>query len=137
MTTNELIEALKKEDPQGDAEVVVGGTPIYYVDRQPGYYDGSYSKLIIDESKKPFYCVKGIKHTRAGMKLKLVTMNMEDVLDNDANAIVELCPSLGEQRIAAYTETVTEMRAEAKRLEAEVKKWAEEREKAKLGKAQS
>ena len=40
MTTKELIEALKKADPEGGTQVCVGNTPIYFVENETAYWDG-------------------------------------------------------------------------------------------------
>ncbi len=36
MKTKDLIERLKEADPEGETEVVVGGTDIYFVESLPG-----------------------------------------------------------------------------------------------------
>lgn len=82
MKTAQLIEQLKKEDPEGDTEVVVGGTPIHFVSREPGYYDGHYEVLIEDPAKKPYYAVIGGVATGQGSKVKLHLLSIEDALYN-------------------------------------------------------
>jgi hypothetical protein len=89
MNTRELIEALQKEDPTGECEVIVGGRPIYFVEKLEGYYDGCYQKLITDESKKPYYCVEGIEFLDSGYKLCLHTLGFTDVLWTNPEAIMD------------------------------------------------
>jgi hypothetical protein len=53
MKTKELIKLLQEADPNGESYVRIdGGIPVY-VERKPGYYDGSYSYY--DEDRK--YCI--------------------------------------------------------------------------------
>ena len=42
MKTKELIKMLQKEDPTGEAEVVVGNQPITHIEFAPGFYDGAF-----------------------------------------------------------------------------------------------
>lgn len=79
MKSKELIEELQKLDPSGEIEVVVGGEAIYFVDHQPGYYDGAYEVLTRDPSKKCFNITK-IKRTRQGSKLKIRTFSAENLI---------------------------------------------------------
>jgi hypothetical protein len=67
-------------DPE--AEIVCGGGGVYFVEQLPGYYDGYYEELIHEESKKPYYSLKGIKYTRSGTKVVFHTMNAEDLIWN-------------------------------------------------------
>jgi len=123
-----LIAALQEADPEGTAEVVVGGSPIYFLERLPGYYDGAYSVLIQDHTKDPYFNIIGMKFTRSGTKLKVVTMNSDDILEHDPEAIMELDPSLGEHRIKQMTENIEAAREEARKNKAELAKWREEME---------
>lgn len=127
MTTNELIERLKREDPEGTAEVIVHGNPIYALERLPGYYDGSFGRLIQDPKKAPWYNIVGFCETRAGTKLRLCTMSMEDVIDEDPEAIIELDPSLGEHRLSIMVPEVEKMRQASRDMHAEVEEWARQR----------
>lgn len=82
MKTKELIEALQKADPSGELTVNCGGEPIYFVESLPGYYDGPYSELIIDNTKKPFYCIDGYRVRRDKSKVIIHTMSLSDCLYN-------------------------------------------------------
>lgn len=79
MKTKDLILELQKCDP--NAEVVVGGEPIFFIEQLPGYYDGSYQKLIQNKSKN--YNIKGIEFTRAGTKVKIHCLSVEDIIWNE------------------------------------------------------
>lgn len=87
MKVKELLKELSSMDPE--AEIVCGDGGAYFVEQLPGYYDGSYEKLLHDESKKPYYSLKGIEYTRSGTKVVFHTMNAEDLIWN-CNSIEEL-----------------------------------------------
>lgn len=131
MKTRELIKVLQEVDPEGESEVIVNGDPIYFAENLPGYYDGWYSVLIQDHSKDPYYNITGIRQTRAGDKVRLHLMSMEDVLLDNPEAIVELDSSLGPERIKEMEESVQALRVEHRQINADVQKWSEERERAK------
>lgn len=80
MKVKELLKELAGMDPE--AEVVCGDGGVYFVEQLPGYYDGHYEELIHDDSKKPYYSLKGIKYTRSGTKVVFHTMNAEDLIWN-------------------------------------------------------
>ena len=65
MKTKELIKELQELDPTGETEVVCGCGDIYFVEELPAYYDGRLGVLIKDESKKPYYHVKGGSRPRS------------------------------------------------------------------------
>jgi hypothetical protein len=88
--SKELIRLLMEQDPSGETEVSVGNHDIYFIERQPAYWDGSLQRIIIDESKKPYYSVVGAKVVSSGFKLTLHTMGVEDVLENEPDAPVDL-----------------------------------------------
>ena len=79
MKTKDLILELQKCDP--NAEVVVGGEAIFFIEELPGYYDGSYQKLIQNESNN--YNIKGIEFTRSGTKVKIHCLSVEDIIRNE------------------------------------------------------
>ena len=93
MKTKDLIEQLNKEDPSGELECVVGASDIYFVQRDPMWYDGVPIILLRDKSKEPYYSIKGFKMASAGEKVVLHTMGAEDVLWDNPDCIVELGPS--------------------------------------------
>lgn len=82
MKTKDLILELQKCDPE--AEVVVGGEAIFFIEQLPGYYDGSYQKLIQNNSSN--YNIKGLEFTRAGTKVIINTMSVEDIIWNEESA---------------------------------------------------
>jgi hypothetical protein len=116
MTTSELIEALKKEDPEGTSEVYVNGEAIYFAERLPGYYDGWYPVLIQDHSKDPYYNITGIRYTKVGTKIRLQTMGMEDILCDNPKATVELDGSLGDYATRVLQEREAALREEYRNL---------------------
>lgn len=116
MKVQELINELKKCDQ--DSEVVVGGVPIYFIQELPGYYDGSYCELIQDEKKKPYYNIDGMKFTRAGKKVSLTLMSIEDVLWNVHskqdldNVKIEIDKSLSEDSILSINNRIDNIKKE-------------------------
>lgn len=111
MKTRELIEALKAEDPSGEAEVIAGNTPIYFVELQPAFYDGPLQTLLLDEAKKPYYHIAGYKVTQQGQKVRLHLMNCEDVLIDNPEAPVDLS-GLSEHHRVEWQASVDKMREE-------------------------
>jgi hypothetical protein len=83
MKTKDLIAALQKEDPSGEIEVVANGSPIYFAERLPAYYDGPLHMLVQDYSIKT-YNITGYKITTHGDKVNIHTYGLRDfVLDKD------------------------------------------------------
>ena len=77
-------------DPEGNTEVSVGNIAIYFLTREPGYYDGSLQVLTQDHSKDPDYNITGAKYVRSGSKIVLHTMSVRDVLwDNPDDAVID------------------------------------------------
>lgn len=81
MKTKDLIEELKKLDPEGEIDVVVNGEPIYFVERSEAYWDGTLNKLVQNDVKD-YWNIIGYKFTDKGMKLNIKTMRLCDVLLN-------------------------------------------------------
>lgn len=106
MKTKELIRLLQLEDPSGDLEVNVGGDDIYFVERLPGYYDGAYSILQRDDSKKPFWDITGITVTRSGQKVEIHTMPIRDLVSDMPDAIIILDDSLNDMQKDYYAAKV-------------------------------
>lgn len=91
MKTKDLIKLLQEEDPSGETEVVIDdGRDIFYLDTLPGYWDGNYTTLIRDSSKKPYYDIIGAKYRSDGTKIKIKGMSWEDVLENDPDFSIEV-----------------------------------------------
>lgn len=109
------------EDPTGELEVCVSGNePIYFVERQPAYYDGRLQMLIQDEAKKgKSYSIIGYKVTGKGDKVKLHVMNLEDCLLDKPDLLVDLseCPEWDRVEWQAH---VDKLRAEMNKIKEEV-----------------
>lgn len=90
MKTKDLIKKLQETDPSGELEVVADGSPIYFLETYPAYYDGSLAILIEDPKKKPYHSIIGMKFTNKGRKVRLHTMDMESVFLDDKNAILDV-----------------------------------------------
>jgi len=133
MTTDELIEMLKREDPTGQLPVVVGSEDIYFVERQPGYYDGCYQQLIHDPEKRgKQYSITGVKITTKGYKVKLVTCNLDDVLLDHPEIPVDLS-ELSEHKRNYWEHCVESLRQEYRDANSEVtQSIAQEKENGKL-----
>jgi len=89
MKTKELIKELQEIDPDGELEVTVGKSPIYYLETLPSYYDGPRDELIQDQSLDPHYNITGIRVIRDGYHVCINTMRLDDVLTDNPDAIVE------------------------------------------------
>lgn len=90
MNTRDLIAALQEVDPTGDTLVCVNNDDVYLVHRQPAYYDGALTQLVIDETKRGrAYSVAGVKIIRSGDKVTIQCLSVEDVLANDPEAPIE------------------------------------------------
>lgn len=126
MNVGELKAELKNYPD--DMPVCVDNIDIYFVDPKPAYWDGVLQRLVIDESKKPYYCVVGGKFTTKGSKLNLSTMSIKDHLLDFPDSPVEF--DMGgscEEKVQAYREMVDRWRAEIRQIMAEIE--AEERNK--------
>lgn len=81
MKTSELIDRLRKADPTGDAECVVGSEDIYFVARQPMYYDGRPWLLVHDAAVRDKACsIIGLRYPESGTKVSIVTVGVESAL---------------------------------------------------------
>lgn len=88
MTTGELIEWLKKEDPTGKIPVCVDNHDIYFLEHLPSYYDGRLQRIIQDKNKLG-YNIIGAKWICGGDKIKLRTMSVHDCIENNLNTFVD------------------------------------------------
>lgn len=83
MKTKDLIAALQEADPSGELEVCNDANEdIYFVETQPAYYDGVLQVLARDRDCR-FYNVTGGKFTSRGNKVRLHTLSLWDVVEND------------------------------------------------------
>ncbi len=90
MKTRDLIAQLQAEDPTGDLECVVGRDDVYYVTRQPMYYDGRPWLLVHDEALRgKAYSVVGLRYPSDGQKVRIVTLDAESVLYEAPDAHIE------------------------------------------------
>lgn len=119
MTSKELIEALRKEDPDGDTEVCVGNIPIYFLGNEAAYWDGRLEMLIQDHSKDPYYNIVGYKVTGRGRKVQLHLMDLDDVILDDPDTPVDLS-ELEDQTKEMWKERVEDLREETKKIIAQV-----------------
>lgn len=123
MKTKELIRQLQEVDPEGDAECMVDGVDIHFVEGLPGYYDGCY-QILIRDPKLPYYNVMAVKITKKGMKVRLHIHSARDAILDDPKmpVIIDLehDKELWENRVQAW-------RDEAIAIEKEVNEWSEDR----------
>ena len=89
MKTKELVTKLQEADPGGEAECVVKGADIYWLEKLPMYYDGCPNILIKDENIS-YYNIKGFRSSCTGEKVVLHLMHAEDIIETDPDCIVEL-----------------------------------------------
>jgi hypothetical protein len=118
--TRELIAALQNADPSGEAEVVAGSTPIYFVTKEPAYWDGPLHVLIHDEAKRGnSYSIIGYAITNRGEKVRLNLMGLDDCLCDNADLPVDLTGLSGD-RLQRAQERVAELRAESRAADAAI-----------------
>lgn len=79
MTTAQLIEALKRADPEGNLVVNIEGALPFCVQTLPAYYDGDLFNLERDEELN-CYNVTGAIFKRDGLKVEILTMDLRSVL---------------------------------------------------------
>ena len=89
MKTKELIAELQRIDPDGEGEVCVDNRDIYYVAREPAYWDGRLQRLVIDETKKPYWCIAGGKFVSRGDKISIQALSLFDLATDDPDTPVE------------------------------------------------
>ncbi len=88
MKVKDLIKQLNELDPTGEINVCVGNVDIYFLSKQPAYYDGAYQQLIRDPIKAPYYDVVGGKYIKEGYKIQIYTLPIESILE-DPKAVVD------------------------------------------------
>lgn len=102
MKTKKLIELLQKEDPTGEEEVSVGNQDIFFVAKEPAYYDGRQQVLIRDWDNK-YYNVIGAKYRSRGSKIVIHTHSIADALWENPDLPVDYS-ELGDRDIKSYRE---------------------------------
>lgn len=117
MKTNELIKQLRAADPEGQLDVVVGGTAIYTVEVLPGYYDGAYEHLVQEPEDSPYYNIRGGIISKTGYKVVLGIVSLEDALF-DCEASGDYFPicleGMSEQSEERYRAEIAKWRKEAR-----------------------
>jgi hypothetical protein len=119
MNTRQLIAALHEADPSGEAPVVVDNAEVYVVEHIQAYWDGRAQLHIVDESKKPYWHIVGMRVTSKGSKVRLTTVSVEDFIDNfpDGEVVIDV----GNERMRAeWEERVAQYRAGIKSVLAEI-----------------
>lgn len=113
MKTNEFIELLKKEDPEGVCDITVGNEPVYWIERLPYYYDGRLQR-VIREKGIPIYAGYPTDE-----KIKIHVDSIEEVLFDypefqlDTKGI-EYKGEINKR----YAEDIEKMRQEGRKLQA-------------------
>lgn len=104
-----------------DIPVCVDNIDIYFLDLKPAYWDGILQRLIIDESKKPYYSVVGGKFADKGSKLNLQTMSIKDHLLDFPDSPVEFdMRGSCVEKIKTYQSMVDRWRTEIRQIMAEI-----------------
>jgi len=91
MKTSDLIRRLQEADPTGEAECVVGGDDIYFVENLPMYYDGLPTLLVHDpEKRNREWSVVGLRVPPSGeYKVRITTLGADDVFLEQPDTPVE------------------------------------------------
>ena len=79
MNTGDLIKLLQEADPSGELPITVHGNDVWFVEVEPGYYDGPYEQLVRDETKEG-YNIIGAQYRQDGEKLRIHLYGIEDLL---------------------------------------------------------
>ena len=122
MKTKELIEALQKEDPEGEMEVVSHcNAAIHFICAQPDYYDGPVQELVRDESEKTHYNIVGVKFRGMGKtsKIRINILNYVDALSNDADLPIDTS-ELSELTKRHCDKNISEWREIFKKIDEEI-----------------
>ena len=91
MTTTDLIKLLQEIDPEGDTEVCIGNTPIWYVERLPAYYDGRLMKYTPELVPYEFTNIEKIELVSDGYKVNLITYEWDSAMwDSDGEVIFDV-----------------------------------------------
>ncbi len=85
MKTRELIRQLQAADPGGELECCVDNHDILFVERQFAFYDGALEILVRDPGLQGQYDVVGGIIQRAGEKIRLHILSLEDALSEAQN----------------------------------------------------
>jgi hypothetical protein len=117
MKTKELIRRLQEADPEGETECNVGGIDIYFVSREPGYYDGAYEVLLRADYLKPFYDIIGVRICRQGSKINLRTVSSSDFLLDHPDGLIQFD---SESTRNQYEEKIERIRKENKQIIEEI-----------------
>lgn len=120
MTTAELIKKLQEIDPEGTTPVCVGNEEIYTAAREPAYWDGRLERHIIDESKRPYYCIVGGKIVSSGKKVELYPMGIDAILENDPDAPIDITDCGSEESAKDWGARIERRRAQVKKIKKEV-----------------
>ena len=115
MKSKKLIEELQRIDPSGEMEVCVHNEDIYFIEKQPAYYDGGFQVLIKDGDN-----IKGIKYVIDGSKIKLHLFDLEYRIIDDPDFPVEI-PDAGNYLTKCFKERVENFRKESKEINKEIK----------------
>lgn len=109
MKTKILIEELQKIDPSGEMEVCVGNQDIWFLDKQPAYYDG-----VLQVIKNENGVVSGIKYIISGNKISLKLFDLEYKIMDDPDFPVEL-PDGGGYIFKCLKEDIEKWREESRK----------------------
>lgn len=113
MTTQELIEALRREDPEGTGIVVTCAGPVLFPERNPSWQDGRVHSLLVDE----FGRAVGFRVSRDGTDVVVLhTLSLEDLLLENPAAEVQLV-GLSERETTEWERWISEKRRQAKKVE--------------------
>jgi len=117
MTSEELIESLKKADPSGKMEVVVGNEPVWFVHTTPAYWDGKMERIYWNGNTP----VKG-EYVAAGSKLGIRTFGIDDAIWEYPDFPVDFTTleSSSPGSIAYYKDHVEKIRKESQEVEDEL-----------------
>jgi hypothetical protein len=121
MKSKDLIAKILELDPTGEVECCIGNSDIYHIDILPAYWDGRLQVLEYDESKKPYYSVKGGRYQSSGNKIDIAPLPFSDALRNDEKFEIDYSQlGASPEEIERYKKSDDNIRKSSKRLESDL-----------------
>lgn len=122
MKTKDLIAALQDADPSGEEQVSVGNQDIWYVNREPAYWDGCLQVFKRDPSKDGCTIV-GAEIRSQGVKIVINSASIDDLMLDFPDLPVTFD---GEYAREHYVERVEQWRKENRKIIESVKSQSRE-----------
>jgi hypothetical protein len=125
LKTKELIRRLNQLDPSGEIEVVVDSADIYFLSKEPMYYDGRPIRLLRDpDLEGKAYSITGFEIMETGEKIRIRIMGAADVIADFAENHRE-CKIIATAE-ARYRYHIDDMITDTEAMQQDVERWRNE-----------